>query len=369
VTANPFPERLALAPHHSLLARGPGARQFGLHPRGGVTVEGLPPELTPLVDGLRVPSVSVEWIGRAAELGVPHDYSVALLTGLLERGVLVDAAAVERRATRRSAASVEVRGMGPLAAAVAAGLVRAGVGTVRVPQAREQAGPVEAAGRGGAVGAGPGPAAARGARPRAAAVPVGPGRDSGPSGPGSARTGGGAAGAGAEAGGRGGGPRPLDLVVLADSVVVPEEVSAALHAEGVDHLPVLLRDGLGVVGPLVLPGRSPCLRCVELGRADRDPAWPTVATQITGRGGSAEPETVSATAALGVAQALVHLDGQVRPPSLGAAVELDLHAGLLVRRVWQGHPACLCGLAGQGSPRRTADVTCAGTDGRERIMG
>ena len=38
----------------------------------------------------------------------------------------------------------------------------------------------------------------------------------------------------------------------------------------------------GVVGPLVLPGRSSCQRCHDLHRADRDPAWPSIAAQLTG---------------------------------------------------------------------------------------
>ena len=33
-------------------------------------------------------------------------------------------------------------------------------------------------------------------------------------------------------------------------------------------------------GPLVTPGRGPCLRCLDLHRCDRDPAWPALLAQL-----------------------------------------------------------------------------------------
>ena len=47
-----------------------------------------------------------------------------------------------------------------------------------------------------------------------------------------------------------------------------------LHAAGVPHLPVRVRDGTGLVGPLVIPGVTSCLGCADLHRSDRDAAWP-----------------------------------------------------------------------------------------------
>jgi len=41
----------------------------------------------------------------------------------------------------------------------------------------------------------------------------------------------------------------------------------------VPHLVVRAEEAIGVVGPLVLPGRWTCLRCVDLSKAARDPAW------------------------------------------------------------------------------------------------
>src|ERR1700733_14635490 len=40
---------------------------------------------------------------------------------------------------------------------------------------------------------------------------------------------------------------------------------------------------LRVVGPLVIPGRTACLRCLDLTRAERDPAWPLILAKLEGR--------------------------------------------------------------------------------------
>lgn len=57
-----------------------------------------------------------------------------------------------------------------------------------------------------------------------------------------------------------------DLVVLADALVTDPRVLRDLHAERVPHLPVRVRDGTGLVGPLVIPGVTSCLGCADLHR-------------------------------------------------------------------------------------------------------
>lgn len=347
------PRRLVLAPHRPLLARGTRARQIGLAPREGVLVAGLPAAVLPLLERLRAPAVALDWVAEAGARGVGVGFAQALLRGLVERGALVDPAVGERRAERRAASAVQVRGDGPLAVGVATALARAGIGAVRVV-AR---GHVESAD----LGCGYGEESVGRPRGEAAAEAVLRAR------------------AGTATGALPPGRAP-DLVVLTDAVVPEPEVVTGLTAAGTDHLPVLVRDGLGVVGPLVLVGRSPCLRCVELGRGDLDPAWPVVAAQLTGRSGGAEPEAVAATAALGAAQALLALDGERPPPTLGAALELDVHGGRLRRRPWRAHPDCHCGADARTvpaaadvthpSPTRAAEVgaTCVPAARRETIM-
>ena len=132
-----------------------------------------------------------------------------------------------------------------------------------------------------------------------------------------------------------------DLLVLADETPAPSIV-AALRARGLAHLAVRLRDGVGVVGPLVYPGRTACLGCLDRTRGDLDPRWPAVAAQLAGRAGVADPAAVTATVGLAVAQAVAAVEGGPAP-ALGATLELDVHAGELRRRTWSAHPECPCG--------------------------
>ena len=51
----------------------------------------------------------------------------------------------------------------------------------------------------------------------------------------------------------------VDLVVLSDYLVADPRMVRDLHNEGIPHLPVRVRDGTGLVGPLVIPGVTSCL--------------------------------------------------------------------------------------------------------------
>ncbi len=136
--------------------------------------------------------------------------------------------------SRRLAAHVEVRGGGRVGSAVAGLLEAAGVGTVRLVDPGE----VRPADLGPA-----GHRAERLGRPRGTAKSA---------------------------------PGEVDLVVLASDDGLPPSGDLP---EG-PHLVVGVCETGGAVGPLVVPGRSACLRCLDLSRTDRDPAWPVVQAQL-----------------------------------------------------------------------------------------
>jgi hypothetical protein len=146
------------------------------------------------------------------------------------------------------------------------------------------------------------------------------------------------------------GPSPgePDLVVLVRDDAVELPAADDLVHRGVDHLAVVVAAERVVVGPLVVPGHGPCLRCLHLHRCDRDPAWPQLAAQLAvgapGDGPTVRGETGSSTAAAGLAslQALTHLDGVTRPISAGRTLDLVLPDGLVERRRWTAHPRCGC---------------------------
>ena len=141
-----------------------------------------------------------------------------------------------------------------------------------------------------------------------------------------------------------------DLMVLSDYLMVDPRMLRDLRDKGVPHLPVRVRDGTGLVGPLVIPGVTSCLECADLHRKDRDPAWPALAAQLRDTIGTADRATLLATTALALSQ-IHRVIGAVRgvnesepgpPTALNATLEFDLHAGSIVARQWSKHPLCSC---------------------------
>ncbi|MEB3022663.1 TOMM precursor leader peptide-binding protein [[Mycobacterium] crassicus] len=142
-----------------------------------------------------------------------------------------------------------------------------------------------------------------------------------------------------------------DLVVLSDYLVTEPRLVRELHAERVPHLPVRVRDGTGVIGPLVLPGRTSCLGCADLHRRDRDAAWPALAAQLRDTVAHTDRATVLATVALALSQVelvIAAVRGMAAgrqlapPPTLNATLEVDLSTGSILTRRWNRHPLCDC---------------------------
>lgn len=143
---------------------------------------------------------------------------------------------------------------------------------------------------------------------------------------------------------------PPDLVILADSVSVDPIISKALDRAGQSHMHVHSRDGRVVVGPTVVPGLSPCLRCADLYRADRDPRWPFVAAQLIDRSPPVETPALTAATALVLAEIAATRDPSRRMQTLGATVEINPAEGLWRRRDWPADLRCPCGAAGPEAP-------------------
>lgn len=98
---------------------------------------------------------------------------------------------------------------------------------------------------------------------------------------------------------------PVDsvgLVVLTGMEVPDRELLGVLWGRGIPHLPVVLRDARGVIGPFTRAPEGPCPMCVERHRMDEDPARGMLALQLKATASAAPPEVVAATVATVVAQ-------------------------------------------------------------------
>jgi ThiF family len=147
-----------------------------------------------------------------------------------------------------------------------------------------------------------------------------------------------------------------DLVILTGPAL--PDLTGRLMRDRVPHLAVWAGEAIGVVGPLVRPGRSACLRCVDLRKAEGDPQWPKILAQATFarvRPQACDTVLAAMTATLASAQALALIDrgqgtrGAAPPPDVPVTVNGTLEVVLpdwrWRRRTWLPHPACTCGAA------------------------
>lgn len=136
-----------------------------------------------------------------------------------------------------------------------------------------------------------------------------------------------------------------DLALVAPGERPPTELLAELTERAVPHLLVEVCEDRAVLGPLVVPGRTPCHRCRDLAVADRDPLWPRALAGLAGDGATGRPACDGTLAALAASHAVLHalafLDGQ-RPPSIGATWEFALPYALPERFPLAAHPGCGC---------------------------
>ncbi|HET9256516.1 MAG TPA: hypothetical protein VFO16_15140 [Pseudonocardiaceae bacterium] len=345
MTASPdVPERLRLAPGRTALWRSPSSLQLGLDPQHAMVLDDLPEPLAELlkrIDGVRG---TTELLDAAQAAGSSRRDAAAMLGDLHRRGLVQEVLAAEAgppgwhrvalaaeaadwsayssRPTRqvlhqRRTAVVRVAGSGRVAVAVAVALAAAGVGSV----VADATGTVTAADLGTGyvpddLGRSRAAAAADALRRAAPEVAVTASRQP-------------------------------DLIVLSDMVVPEPSVVAELLGKRIPHLIGYAHEGTAMVGPLVWPGRSSCLRCAELHHADIDVAWPKIAAQLAGQISSAGLACAQLAAALITEQVLTALAGPGAglpvPPTWGAALRLDPVRGTLCQLPRPAHPRCGCG--------------------------
>jgi bacteriocin biosynthesis cyclodehydratase domain-containing protein len=166
---------------------------------------------------------------------------------------------------------------------------------------------------------------------------------------------------------------PCDLGIAVGHYVLDPVAYGFWLRRDLPHLPVIFGDGDATVGPLVEPGSTPCLYCLEHYRRDVDASWSAIASQLWGRHSSAETPLVSGEVAamvsrmavrrLGMSGLEVTSHGDVtRPrPAPGASFRIEAETGSVTRREWMPHPECGCTGTFPGSAIETATATATAT--------
>lgn len=343
-TPSEVPEQLRLTPGRVALWRSPTCLQLGLDPQHAMVLDELPEPLAALLKRMDGRCRTTELLDEAQAAGFSRRDALTMLADLHRCGLVQEATPADpsrpgwhRVALAAEAASwsihschptshvlrqrrmavVRVIGSGRVGIAVATALAAAGVGQVVV----QAAGTVSAADLGTGylpddIGRPRGAAAADAVRRAAPEVIVAARRQS-------------------------------DLIVLTDMVVPEPTVVTELLGSRIPHLIGYAHEGMAVVGPLVWPGRTGCLRCADLHRADTDPAWPKLAAQLVGQSPTAGLACTQLAAALIAEQVLAMLAGPQSalpvPPTWGAVLQLDPVRGSFACLPRPAHPRCGCG--------------------------
>jgi bacteriocin biosynthesis cyclodehydratase domain-containing protein len=136
---------------------------------------------------------------------------------------------------------------------------------------------------------------------------------------------------------------PAHLVVLIEDRVIPTSLHLPLLRRDLPHLPVVFGDGDVTVGPLVVPGASACLRCVDLTRRDADEAWPLIAAQLTAQPAVPRAARLELSAAASAVRAIdARLTGH--GTALDGVAEVIPRDGSRPQRLtYAPHPECGCG--------------------------
>jgi hypothetical protein len=135
------------------------------------------------------------------------------------------------------------------------------------------------------------------------------------------------------------------VVVLASDTEPARGAADEALRIGVPFLCVGLRELVGLVGPFVVPGRTCCLRCVDLARAHLDPCWPMVVESLhdpTLARPSGSPSLIALTAACAAQDVIVWASGGV-PNTCDHVVEIPHGLGPVETVAYQPHPQCGCG--------------------------
>lgn len=133
--------------------------------------------------------------------------------------------------------------------------------------------------------------------------------------------------------------RRPDLMILTRSPMPEHDAAWALSST--PHLVISCEpDGI-VIGPLVLPGRSACTRCIALRKVDADPHWGVIEMARLHRRTIPSALAAHVAAAQATVHALAFIDTG-RSAAIDATLHVSLDDGFVRPRQWSAHPLCGC---------------------------
>ena len=137
----------------------------------------------------------------------------------------------------------------------------------------------------------------------------------------------------------------VDLVVAVTSEGLDLERCATWNARAAPVLPVIVRGDLVVIGPVLGAQDSPCARCIEMPRIDRDPRRSELLTAPDP--GLHDPDQLDldpaqAALAVGLVATLVRGLSQGLPIPAALSLTTRMSYPQIGHHAWTPHPRCRC---------------------------
>jgi len=134
-----------------------------------------------------------------------------------------------------------------------------------------------------------------------------------------------------------------ELTIVATHTAEPDRtLTDELSRAGQAHMIVRLADDKAVVGPMVEPGLTPCVRCADMMRGSFDSAWPQLLAQLCRVNPDPPADLRSWAVATAVLQVRARFDGVAAPDALGRVLQIDAADHVLTTMDLRPHPDCGC---------------------------
>ena len=135
--------------------------------------------------------------------------------------------------------------------------------------------------------------------------------------------------------------------IIAHEAIEPRRYVQWLNRD-VPHLALSFEVDHASVSPLIVPGRGPCLFCLEQARVKQDPSWPVLASQlVTTKDRLDDSSSRLFCAGVAIQKILAQLDsvGDFRQTDKElVGYRLHLSSGTISEFRWPEHEACSCKL-------------------------
>lgn len=136
---------------------------------------------------------------------------------------------------------------------------------------------------------------------------------------------------------------PSLVIMISSFRINPRRYMLWLRRD-IPYLPITLSDRYINLGPLVIPGKTPCQRCIDLYLNEQDPTWAAVSAQLSAR--ESKLKTSSAYAAFSsVATHVINSyieQGHSEQYWSHHSGHFDTHTGIWSYKEWSLHERCGC---------------------------